>query len=205
MPDLKLPRLVLGGRAIEYSGDIEIGSTVERTSALESVEKKNGNSGPVAVVRFRHELRCLKKPTSAIIESQTYLLLSGPANVERDDIKRVVDDRNRKTLVPDETLLFQYSALGFNSHKIHIDRNYAREVEGFPDLVVNGGLTGLLLTEFLRTELGQIPIRIKTKHVAPLFCRRPMTLAANRDGSAWRLRAFNELGSVAVEMEATVQ
>ncbi|MCP6135008.1 hypothetical protein NL393_38110, partial [Klebsiella pneumoniae] len=51
---------------------------------------------------------------------------------------------------PDDTLLFQYSALGFNSHKIHLDRDYARTVEGFPDLVVNGGLTALLLTEYLR-------------------------------------------------------
>ena len=97
-----------------------------------------------------------------------------------------------KTVVPDETLLFQYSALGFNSHRIHIDRDHARQVEGFPDLVVNGGLATLLLTEFLRRDLGVRPAALKVRHVAPLFCNRAVTLAADRLGERWRLKAFDD-------------
>jgi hydroxyacyl-ACP dehydratase HTD2-like protein with hotdog domain len=81
-----------------------------------------------------------------------------------------------KRIVPDETLLFQYSALGFNSHKIHLDRTFARETEAFPDLVVNGGLATLLLTEFLRLELKGAFTSLTAKHVAPLFCGRPISL-----------------------------
>ena len=106
--------------------------------------------------------------------------------------------------MPDETLLFQYSALGFNSHRIHIDRDHARNVEGFPDLVVNGGLATLLLTEFLRVDLGVTPTTIAVRHVAPLYCNRSVTLAAEPTDAGWRLRAFDDLNRLAVDMEVTV-
>jgi 3-methylfumaryl-CoA hydratase len=108
-------------------------------------------------------------------------------------------------MTPDETLLFQYSALGFNSHKIHIDKAYAQDVEGFPELVVNGGLATLLLTEFLRRDLRIAPGAIRVRHLAPLFCSRPLTLTARQEGTTWRLNAFDDKGQLAVEMEADVQ
>ena len=80
---------------------------------------------------------------------------------------------------------------------------YARDVEGLPDLVVNGGLTTLLLTEFMRLDLGLTPASITTRHTAALFCGRPMTLAVTRDGGSWRLKALDDRGTVAVAMEAS--
>lgn len=109
-----------------------------------------------------------------------------------------------KTVVPDETLLFQYSALGFNSHRIHLARDHARDVEGFPDLVVNGGLSTLLLTEFLRRDLGVTPAAIAVRHVAPLFCNRAVTLTADRVGNRWLLKAFDDQHRLAVDMEVDV-
>lgn len=106
--------------------------------------------------------------------------------------------------MPDQTLLFQYSALGFNSHKIHLDRDYAQKVEGLPDLVVNGGLATLLLTEFLRTDVGIKPTDINVKHTAPLFCGRSMTLAADRSEAGWQLKIYNDIHEPAVEMEAKI-
>ena len=73
-------------------------------------------------------------------------------------------------------MLFQYSALGFNTHRIHFDRDYAREVEGHPDLVVNGGLATLLATEFLRRDLGRHLTSMSARHLAPLYVNRPMTI-----------------------------
>jgi 3-methylfumaryl-CoA hydratase len=115
-------------------------------------------------------------------------------------------------------LLFQYSALGFNSHRIHTSREHARQVEGFPDLVVNGGLATLLLTEFLRCELGLRPTAIQVKHLAPLFCDRPMTLTADPVGASsgateplgqrsrrWLLKAFDDQNRLAVEMQSDVE
>jgi 3-methylfumaryl-CoA hydratase len=98
-------------------------------------------------------------------------------------------------------LLFQYSALGFNSHKIHVDRSHARNVEGFPDLVVNGGLATLMLTEFLRHEIGITPQNIKVRHVAPLFCGSPITMVANQIESKWQLQAYDHRFTLAIDME----
>lgn len=212
MPDLGLPRLLLGGRAVTYLQDIPIGATLVRTSAINSLVQKTTDAGPMAIVTIIHELCTQPDASPALVETQTYLLL--PARVdagagEDDDIIALAPatalDDCTIIIVPDETLLFQYSALGFNSHKIHIDKAYARDVEGYPELVVNGGLATLLLTEFLRRDLGVVPAALKVRHLAPLFCGRPMTLAARQDGAAWRLKAFNDKGRLAVEMEVTAQ
>jgi 3-methylfumaryl-CoA hydratase len=206
MPDLGLPRLLLGGRTVDYCHDIPIGSMVTRVSQVKSLTRKAAAHGDMAVLTIAHELHVPTASTAAIVETQTYILLSSKNNsAESDGMPRAVSAEQSKIVTPDETLLFQYSALGFNSHKIHIDKAYARDVEGFPDLVVNGGLVTLLLTELLRTDLGLAPASFRTKHLAPLFCGRPITLAADRDGSrdgnAWRLRAYNHAGKIAAEME----
>lgn len=206
MPDLGLSRLMLGGRTVEYRHDIPIGAAVHRVSSIKALTHKSTASGPMAVVTILHEIHVPTVSLPAVVETQTYLLLSGRSNASEPVVSPLtVTAEKSKVVVPDETLLFQYSALGFNSHKIHLDKAYAREVEGFPDLVVNGGLVTLLLTEFLRTELGLTPASLKTKHLAPLFCGRPITLAADRDADRWRLKAYNEHGNIAAEMEVDVQ
>jgi 3-methylfumaryl-CoA hydratase len=204
MPDLGLPRLLLGGRTVSYLADIPIGATLHRASSVESLKRKSTESGPLAILTILHELRITNTAMPAIIETQTYLLQGAQKRFAQDvnvgSSAPISADRTM-VFVPDETLLFQYSALGFNTHKIHIDRSYARDVEGYPDLVVNGGLTTLLLTEFLRRDLCLIPAAIKVRHIAPLFCRRAITFAATRNGETWNLKAFNETGRLAVDME----
>jgi 3-methylfumaryl-CoA hydratase len=205
MPDFGLPRLLLGGRTVSYVGDIPIGALVEHNSFVQNISEKTTAAGPLAIVTIHHELRPLSASTPAIIETQTYFLASGK-HVQKatDNARPAIQTKHQKIIVPDETLLFQYSALGFNSHKIHLDRDYARTAEGFPDLVVNGGLTTLLLTEFLGVELGLVPTAIQVKHRAPLFCGRPLRLVADREGASWRLRAFDDQNAVAVDMEVEV-
>jgi 3-methylfumaryl-CoA hydratase len=152
-------------------------------------------------------LRVVGEASPAVVEEQTYLLL-GPAKAGSSTPPPAgdapPDGELTEVVLPDDTLLFQYSALGFNSHRIHLDRTHAREVEGFEDLVVNGGLSTLLLTEFLRTRLGVVPAGIQVRHVMPLYCGRPVTLAARRNGAAWHLRALDEQHRTAVEMEVSV-
>lgn len=204
IPDLGLPRLLLGGRTVSYQGSILIGSEVERTSFVKSISEKTTSSGPMAIVIVQHELRPVFDSSPAIVETQTYILLSsvtGPTKAAQTAVEPI-QAHYQKQVIPDETLLFQYSALGFNSHKIHLDRNYARTVEGLPDLVVNGGLSALLLTEFLRTELGISPTELSVKHIAPLFCGRPLTLTANHNETGWQLNVLDNMNRVAVTMEA---
>jgi 3-methylfumaryl-CoA hydratase len=207
IPDLGLPRLLLGGRTVSYHGNIEIGSVLERTSFVKNISEKNGSSGPMAIVTIQHELRPVSESSPAIIETQTYILLSGKSVQTKVEKTLPVPTltKYQKQFVPDETLLFQYSALGFNSHKIHLDRDYARNVEGLPDLVVNGGLAALLLTEFIRTDLGSEITDIKVKHIAPLLCGHTMTLAAERSETNWQLKVFDNNNAVAIEMDANIK
>jgi 3-methylfumaryl-CoA hydratase len=211
MPDLGLPRLMLGGRSVAFRGDISIGAAVRRTSAMQGIRHKTTDAGPRAVVTLLHELRVEGASEPAVVETQTYLLLPPRKATPGDEVEAPTaapapapTANHLATVVPDETLLFQYSALGFNSHRIHLDRQHAREVEGFPGLVVNGGLATLLLTEFLRRDLSVTPASIKVRHVAPLYCNRPITLAANRLGAHWNLKAFDDQHQLAVDMEVTV-
>jgi 3-methylfumaryl-CoA hydratase len=206
MPDLGLPRLLLASRTVEYRDQLLIGERIERLSRVQSIVQKQAASGPMAVVTIGHELHRADDGTLAILETQTYILLGASSTAARTEKPTVaVRTAHQKTVRPDETLLFQYSALGFNSHKIHIDRGWTRDVEGLPDLVVNGGLASLLLMEFLRNDLGLAPVGVKARHTAPLYCGRPVTLAADREETLWRARAFDDAGTLAVDMEVEVR
>lgn len=216
MPDdLGLPRLMLGGRKVSFHTDIPIGASVTRRSAVRSIARKTTASGPMAVVTLEHELRVEQQADAAVVETQTYLLLparpEGGAAQASEAAAPVIPvtpanpalSTHIKTVVPDDTMLFQYCALGFNSHRIHWDREHARTVEGFPDLVVNGGLVTLLLTEFLRSDLRETPAAIAVRHIAPLYAGRPITMTADRVGERWRLLAYDDHHHVAVDMEVT--
>ncbi|MCC6723441.1 MAG: hypothetical protein IT258_02950 [Saprospiraceae bacterium] len=206
MPELGLPRLLLGGRSVSYQGDIVIGSVLEKTSFIKNIMEKTSQSGRMAIVNIQHELRAVDALNPAIVETQTYILLDGK-NFSAKNEKTPAEPSSakyQKQFVPDETLLFQYSALGFNSHKIHLDRGYAQNVEGLPDLVVNGGLATLLLTEYIRTELKLELTEIKVKHLTPLFCNRRMTIATEGGDTMWQLKILDDNNSVAVEMEAKI-
>jgi 3-methylfumaryl-CoA hydratase len=204
MPELGLPKLMLGSRTTSFLKDIPIGSTVVRKSAIKSLTQKTTKTGPMVVVAIEHELKLHNENVPALVETQTYLLLpasKGASPISSENFSARHTGMKEKTVVPDETLLFQYSALGFNSHKIHIDRSHARNVEGFPDLVVNGGLATLLLTEFLREEIQISPASVKVRHSAPLFCGSPITMVIDKIDSKWQLQAFDNRSTLAVDIE----
>jgi 3-methylfumaryl-CoA hydratase len=203
LPDLGLPRLMLGGRTVHYDGDIHIGAVLRRDSQIQKLTRKETANGPKAFVTVTHALHAAKGQGPVLVETQNYILLSArPASRKTTNFAAAMPPGATTRILPDETLLFQYSALGFNSHKIHLDRNFAREMEGFPDLVVNGGLATLVLTEFLRLELKGAFTSLAAKHLAPLFCGRPISLWGKRQDDAWLLRAFDDNGVLAVDIEA---
>jgi 3-methylfumaryl-CoA hydratase len=199
IPELGLERLLLGGRTVSYNSDIVIGSEIERTSFVKNIKEKTTESGRMAIVTIQHELRPVLDSKPAIVETQTYILLGEKSiqSIEEKVKKEEINATDQKQIIPDETLLFQYSALGFNSHKIHLDRDYARNIEGLPDLVVNGGLATLLLTEFIRVDLGLKIKEIKLKHIAPLYCNRPLTIAFEQG----EIKIYDDNNEVAVEIE----
>jgi 3-methylfumaryl-CoA hydratase len=207
MPELDLARLVLSRRTVHFAGDVMIGSTVRRTSTIRSITHKGTADAPFALVEIDHELAAAETGQLLVNEQQTYALL--PANDgKREDMPRPPSDRepgdNERVVTPDATLLFQYSALCFNSHRIHIDRDYARNVEGYPDLVVNGGLTTLLATEFIRTTLRATISSLRLRYVGPLFCGQPLSVAINTVSTPWVIQVTDANGAPAAIGDATV-
>jgi 3-methylfumaryl-CoA hydratase len=196
MPRLPGRRLVAGGRKVAFHAPIRIGQALERTSRIVSMTTKAGGT---TIISLAHNIRDQRAGTLLLEEAQTYLQLEGL--YEAPLAGPVFDSPTLKAVTPDETMLFQFSALSFNTHKIHVDRDYARAVEGYPDLVVNGGLTTLLMTEIARELHGETIRSFTVKNAAPLFCNQPIRFAqVNRDGKQLIL-AMNPTGRIAAEME----
>jgi 3-methylfumaryl-CoA hydratase len=112
-----------------------------------------------------------------------------------------------RTIHPDDVLLFRYSALTFNGHRIHYDRRYAREVEGYPGLVVHGPLIATLLTDLLRRSLARAHVaRFAFRAICPLFDTAPFVVCGqpHEDQKSVRLWAKNQEGELAMDATATL-
>ena len=206
LPDLGLPRLMMGGRKIDFIGDIPIGARVRRTSQPGEVTIKTGKSGRFALVDVEHRISLDGDETPVVIETTSYVLREeeesstqapppAPAAtpIPRADVLRVV--------TPDETMLFRYSAITDNPHRIHYDLAYARS-EGYPALLVNGSVPTMLLLEMFRAHVGGKPAGLRSRNLAPMLCGAPLTLTLSRDADEWTLRAHGPLGEVALEAKA---
>ncbi|CVI62585.1 MaoC family dehydratase N-terminal domain-containing protein (plasmid) [Agrobacterium leguminum] len=201
LPDFGLPRLMLAGRSVSFGNDIPIGSDVRRESRVEEVKQKEGRNGPIVFVTVLHELYTDDRSSAAVTERQTYVLMgAGQGEKVKPSEQRTLPEDARQLSIPDDTLIFSYSALGFNSHRIHIDREYATKVEGFPDLVVNGGLSTLLLTEDFRHSTRQPITTITARYLRPLFCAKPIYVSYERTKDVWTVKAYDDQHEVAVEL-----
>jgi 3-methylfumaryl-CoA hydratase len=110
-------------------------------------------------------------------------------------------DRTR-VVTPDPTMVFRYSAITFNAHRIHYDAAYTREKEGYPDLVVNGGLTTSLLWEFATSQTGMAIRSSASQNVKALFVNRPVTLCGRRAAAdKARVWALDADGVLALDAE----
>jgi 3-methylfumaryl-CoA hydratase len=116
------------------------------------------------------------------------------------------DEHFRRTVTPDPVLLFRYSALTFNGHRIHYDRRYVTEVEGYPGLIVHGPLIGTLLLDLVRRECpGAVVKAFDFKAVSPLFDTHPFTICGRRDADGTiALWAQNDLGHLATRARAVI-
>jgi 3-methylfumaryl-CoA hydratase len=203
LPDLGLPRLMLASRNVDYGADLVVGSPVERKSEIISTEHKGTPERPRVLLKIRHTIQA--PGTKPLVETQTFMMMPAGQPYQAPDMAaQPVSADVVRQLTPDATLLFHFSALGFNAHKIHLDRDFATRVEGFPDLVVNGGLTALMVTEFVRRDLGLLLETLDIAYRAPLFSGRPVTLAADRmEDNAWTIRVHDDHGALAAQAKVT--
>jgi 3-methylfumaryl-CoA hydratase len=204
IPDLPGSRLVAAGRTVEAQGILYIGQVTERTSRIKSITSKSTGQGDIIVVVVHHQMCDHHTKERLIKEEQTFILLDtpySPAPPTTTPMAAPITEPVISTVTPDDTMLFQFSALSLNSHKIHLDRNYARDIERYPDLVVNGGLTTLFMTEIARANTGQRIKRLKVRNSAPLFVNRPIQFVKAQNEACQVIRAYDGCGRLAAEME----
>ena len=208
LPPVKLPRRMWAGSRVQFHSDLRIGAQMTRTSRIADVNVKQGRSGALVFVQVAHEVCC--DGVLAISEEQDIVYReavsssSPPAAAPIQSNERQAATWSR-TIRPDPVLLFRYSALTFNAHRIHYDRPYAMQEEHYPALVVHGPLIATLLLDLVLRSLPNARIaQFSFRAMAPLFDSAPFSVCGARDTDAVRLWAHDERGVVATEARAVL-
>ena len=209
LPPIPLPRRMFAGRRVWFHGALRIGDAMTRASRIERIEPKQGRSGEMCLVTVRHEI---SGPGGlAVVEEQDLIYREEP----RPSVPRRESAAARQpgpaewshTVVPDPTMLFRYSAITFNAHRIHYDAAYTRADEGYPDLVVNGGLATLWLWQLAVARSGRAIKASASRNVKALYVNRPVTLCGRliESGSKARMWALDADGELAIDAELELE
>lgn len=207
LPPVPLPRRMWAGSQLEFRSPVRVGDAVERSSVIADVTTKNGRTGRLVFVRVRHELRCNGAADAAIVEFHdiVYREAKKPSDVEPPPVAAAQGEWQRQ-IVPDDVLLFRYSALTFNGHRIHYDRRYATQVEGYPGLIVHGPLIATLLMDLVRRHAPQAQVTgFRFKAVRPTFDLHPFKVNGRRDGNEVKLWAQDHEGWLTMDATAVLK
>ncbi len=204
LPPVPLPRRMFAGKRTTFIAPLRVGDEVKRLSTIQNVTVKDGRSGRMVFVTVKTD-----------ISSPRGLAISE----EQDIVYRGEPDKNapppppqpapgkavwQHEVTPDPVMLFRYSALTFNGHRIHYDHPYVTGVEGYPNLVMNGGLTTLLVYELARSH-ASTPVKfMSSRNVRALFVGRTITLCGepSADNKTAKLWAQDDTGALALSAEA---
>lgn len=205
LPPVPLPRRMWAGGRLRFAAPLPIGAQAEKVSRIASVDVKQGRTGALAFVTVQHTIHhqgqlCLSEEHDIV-----YRDLPQPGAPVAVAQSAPADARWSRRVVPDPVLLFRYSALTFNGHRIHYDRSYVTEVEGYPGLIVHGPLIATLLVDLLAREMPQAVLReFNFRAVGSLFDIEPFTLCGKpaADGRSVALWAQNQRGELAMQAQA---
>jgi 3-methylfumaryl-CoA hydratase len=209
LPPVPLPRRMWAGSRIRFERPLRVGEKVELTSVVDRVEEKSGRSGTLVFVTVRH--RVSTGGALAIEEEQDLVYRDAPktaAPAAASPAELAPRGRWRREIAPDDVLLFRYSALTFNGHRIHYDRRYVTGVEGYPGLVVHGPLIATLLLDLVRRELPSAAVeRFRFKGLRPTTDVSPFTVEGSPGDSENHLRLWStdNHGQTAMEAEAWIR
>jgi 3-methylfumaryl-CoA hydratase len=201
LPPVPLPRRMWAGSRFEFHHPLRVGEQMTRGTRVIDIQEKSGRSGPLVFVVVRHEIST--SAGLAITEEHDIVYRDhGPAAAPQ---AAPVDAAWERTIVADDVLLFRYSALTFNAHRIHYDRRYATEVERYPGLVVHGPLIATLLMDLLRRHQPSMEVaRFSFRAVSPLFDTGPFTVCGKPEGKTVNLWAKDAAGNLAMSAVAEV-
>ena len=200
LPPVPLPRRMWAGGAFAFRRDIRVGDTVQRVSRIADVALKEGRTGPLCFVTVEHRVEA--GGAVALEERQDLVYRAADAGGAAKPAAPAAAGSHRQTAEASATLLFRYSALTFNGHRIHYDRRYAMEVEGYPGLVVHGPLQATWLLNFAASIRGAPPSRFSFRGLSTLFDDDAVRLHAKEDGDRLKLWTARDGGPVAMSAEA---
>ena len=207
-PVFDLPRRMWAGCRLTFSGGLRVGADVVRHSEIVSVREKRGAGGPLVFVTVRHAIGEPDGPPLVIDEHDIVFRGLAAAAVKPAPATMPAGAWHR-VIVPDDVLLFRYSALTFNGHRIHYDRAYVTRTEGYPGLVVHGPLVATLLVDLVRRRMPSARIAaVSLRAVSPLFDGQPINLNGSPPagvGGVVKLWAANAAGGLAMHGEARVE
>ena len=210
MPPVPLPRRMWAGSQFEFHKPIRIGDTITRLSTIHDVTEKSGRTGRLVFVKVRHEIRQGDEADVALTEFHDIVYRDAP---RPDDVApppktAPAESAWQRKWVPDDVLLFRYSALTFNGHRIHFDRRYVTEVEGYPGLIVHGPLIATLLLDLLRRELPDAEVaRYEFRAIRPIFDLNPFFVCGQPqgDGKTVKLWSRDHEGYLTMDATATLR
>jgi len=206
LPPIALPRRMWAGGRLTFHHALRVGDEITRTSRIANVDAKSGRSGALAFVTVLHEITDARG--LVITEEHDIVYREAP----RADAKppspqpAPTGEAFSRRIAPDPVLLFRFSALTFNGHRIHYDRSYVTEVEGYPGLIVHGPLIATLLMDLLRRERPEARIhRFTFTAKSPLFDLHPFDVCGRFDGEhSVALWARDHQGTLAMQASAVL-
>ena len=197
LPPVPLPRRMWAGGRLTFHHPLNLGETVTRTSEILAISEKSGARGALVFVTLRHTLS--NAAGLAIDEEQDIVYREAVTTARPAALNAPLPAADwRRPVSTDPTLLFRYSAITFNGHRIHYDLRYATQVEGYPDLVVHGPLTATLLLDAYLRETGRSARSYSFRGQAPLFGNDTVMLCGRRSGEGGELWAEGPGGYLAM-------
>lgn len=194
-----LPRRMWAGGRVRFLAPLRPGDPVRRTSTIDAVTEKQGGSGRLVFVTVSHRI---EGPAGLAVDEQqdiVYRGMEGAAVKAAPAAEPAPPGALAQDVLPDPVLLFRYSALTGNGHRIHYDMDYVREVEGYPGLIVHGPLQATWLAGLLH---GRGVASFSFRGRRPAFHGAPMRLQAWDTGAGWALRTLDSEGAVCMEAQA---
>ncbi|RNF34494.1 FAS1-like dehydratase domain-containing protein [Paracoccus methylarcula] len=202
LPPVPLPRRMWAGGAFSFHGDIRVGETVTRRSIIQDVVVKEGRTGMLCFVTVEHQVD--SNGRAALTERQdiVYRGVDGPDAGAKKIASTAPAGEYRRAVQPSAVLLFRYSALTFNGHRIHYDAPYVHGQEGYPGLIVHGPMQATMLMQLAEQIRGSRPTQFEFRSLSPLFDDADFTLNAADDGSGLKLWTCYADGPVAMVARA---
>ena len=202
LPPVPLPRRMWAGGEMTFHAPLCIGDTVTRRSVIEDVALKTGRSGDLCFVTVRHHFN--SDSGDLITERQDIVYRSAPTGTAKPPSPAATAPAapHNRDIATTPTLLFRYSALTFNGHRIHYDRPYCQEDEGYPGLVVHGPMQATLLAQFAADLRGAAPARFSFRSLSPVYDTQGLGLRAAEAEAGISLWTAAPGGPVAMEAQA---